>query len=39
MIVRPRRTTGKLTKAYKPRVIRRIDASQANLQTMRIGAR
>ena len=30
---------GKLTKAYKPRVIRRIDASQANLQTMRIGAR
>ena len=30
---------GELTKAYKPRVIRRIDASQANLQTMRIGAR
>ncbi len=30
---------GKLTKAYKPHVIRRIDASPANLQTMRIGAR
>jgi penicillin-binding protein 2 len=31
--------SGKLTKAYQPRVIRRLDASQANLQTMRIGAR
>ena len=30
---------GKLTKAYKPRLIRRVEASQANLQTMRIGAR
>ncbi|HEY8179258.1 MAG TPA: penicillin-binding protein 2, partial [Candidatus Limnocylindria bacterium] len=30
---------GKLTKAYQPHVIRRLDASQANLQTMRIGAR
>jgi penicillin-binding protein 2 len=31
--------SGRLTKAYQPRVIRRLDASQANLQTMRIGAR
>jgi penicillin-binding protein 2 len=31
--------SGKLTKAYRPRLIRRIDASQTNLQTMRIGAR
>jgi penicillin-binding protein 2 len=30
---------GKLVKAYKPEVIRRISASQANMQTMRIGAR
>ncbi|HEX3218654.1 MAG TPA: penicillin-binding protein 2 [Candidatus Limnocylindria bacterium] len=31
--------SGKLTKAYKPRMIRRIKASASNLQTMRIGAR
>ena len=31
--------SGKLTKAYKPRMIRRISASASNLQTMRIGAR
>ncbi|HEY7846654.1 MAG TPA: penicillin-binding protein 2 [Candidatus Limnocylindria bacterium] len=31
--------SGRLTKAYRPRLIRRIDASQTNLQTMRIGAR
>jgi penicillin-binding protein 2 len=30
---------GKLTKAYKPKVIRRISASQQNMETMRIGAR
>jgi penicillin-binding protein 2 len=30
---------GKLIKKYKPRIIRRLGASYANLQTMRIGAR
>jgi penicillin-binding protein 2 len=30
---------GKLVKAYRPRVIRRLGASRENLQTMRIGAR
>jgi penicillin-binding protein 2 len=32
-------SSGKLVKRYQPEVIRRISASRANLQTMRIGAR
>jgi cell division protein FtsI/penicillin-binding protein 2 len=40
MIVRGEtNAAGKLIKKYSPKLIRRIDASRANLETMRIGAR